>query len=124
VKDAADIHVIGENSIENYTGGVRNNQAVEATLVYLFSQVGKGSEQGSYSLYWADGLFSCSRTQLGNIIDEAVQVVLGLGVPDDPHLDSDVLRLGRRESSLAIASSCVYSLPLLLIRSLRRISAS
>jgi hypothetical protein len=51
VKDAADIHVIGENSIENCIGGFRNNQAVEATLVYFFSQVGKGSEQGSYFLY-------------------------------------------------------------------------
>jgi hypothetical protein len=52
VKDAADSHGIGENSIEDYIGGVRNNQAVEATLVYLFSQVGKVASKEATFCIW------------------------------------------------------------------------
>jgi len=105
VKDTPDTHTVGEESIEYDVGAVGNDEFAESSLIDLCSHVGEFPEQQDSLLNAVDGTLGRFVAQAGEIVGNLVEVAVGLLGPMDGHLGNGSLRLGRKESSFAKASS-------------------
>src|SRR5271157_5998350 len=122
VKDTPDAHIVAENSIECDVRGVGNHEFAESGFIDLCTHFGEFPEQQDGFLNAVDGTLGRVVTQAGEVVGNPSEVVVSLLGPKDGHLGSGFLRLGRRESSFAKASSLLYVSPV-SVASLRRTSA-